>query len=35
MVCRITGFFVLLYSDWGNPFQDMRETEEALCSSCT
>lgn len=25
------GFFVLLYSDWGIPFQDILEKEEALC----
>ncbi len=22
------GFFVLLYSDWGNPFQDIREKKK-------
>ena len=25
---------VILYSDWGNSFQDIREKEEALCLSC-
>ena len=33
MVCRITAFFVLLYSDWPNSFQDILEKEEALCLS--
>jgi hypothetical protein len=22
------GFFILLYSDWGNPFQDIREKKK-------
>ena len=29
------GLFVLLYLDWGNPFQDILDKEEALCLSCT
>ena len=35
MVCRITDFFVLLHSDWGNLIQDILEKEEALCLSCS
>ena len=27
------GFFVLLWSDWGNPFRNILEKEEALCLS--
>jgi len=27
------GLFVLLYSDWGNSFQDILEKEEVLCLS--
>lgn len=28
------GFFVLLWTDWGNSIQDIFEKEEALCLSC-